>query len=58
MQWACATLSSVACPALQYFSTLPHKWHDKKKKVTVNKIYVLNFPTTFVETFLILQRTK
>jgi len=28
-------LSSVACPVLQYFSTLPHKRHDfrgKKKK--------------------------
>jgi hypothetical protein len=24
MQYACAILSSVACPALEYFSTLPH----------------------------------
>jgi len=23
---------SVACPAIQYFSTLSHKWHDFRKK--------------------------
>ena len=28
MQCACAILSSVACPALQYVSTLYHKRHD------------------------------
>ena len=28
MQCACAILPSVACPALQYFSTLSHKRHD------------------------------
>ena len=35
MQCACASLLSLACPAVQYFSILSHKWHDLKKK----KIY-------------------
>ena len=47
MQCACAILSSVACPALQYFSTLPHKRDDfrkKKKKSFLNiKMFVLSF---------------
>ena len=32
MQCACTLLSSVACPALQYYSTFSHKWHDLRKK--------------------------
>jgi len=32
MQSVCAVLSSVAYPALQYFSTLSHKRHDFRKK--------------------------
>ena len=35
MQRACAILSSVACPALQYFSTLSQNRHDfRNEKVT------------------------
>jgi hypothetical protein len=29
-------LSSVACPALQYFSTLAHKRHDFREKILLN----------------------
>ena len=51
-------MSSVACPAVQYFSTLSHKRNDfkkkkkKKKKVMMiqHKICVLIFSTTMSET--------
>jgi len=41
-------LSSVACLALQYFSTLLHNWQDFRKKVIENKMCVLIFSTTCV----------
>jgi hypothetical protein len=56
---ACAILSSVACPALPYFSTLSHKRHDfRKEKVTEYKKPVVSFSTIFSETFLILRRSE
>jgi hypothetical protein len=41
-------LPSVACPAVQYFSTLPHKWNDFSKTTLLNIKYVLIFSTVFV----------
>jgi hypothetical protein len=35
MQCACAILSSVACPAVQYFSTISRKRHDYPKQKNV-----------------------
>jgi hypothetical protein len=48
MECACAILSYLACPALQYFSTLSQKQHDFRKKVTKNKMCVFTFSTSFV----------
>ena len=55
MQRACAILSSVACPVLQYFSTLSHARQDFRRKVTEHKIRVSIFSTHLSETFLILR---
>jgi hypothetical protein len=38
MQCACATLSYMACPALLYFSTAPHKRHEFFRKVIEHKM--------------------
>jgi len=38
-------LSTVACPVLQYFSTLSHKSHDFRKKFFERKMCVLIFST-------------
>ena len=49
MQCACALLSSVARPAVQYFSKLSHKRRVfRKKKIIEHKMCVMIFCTTFV----------
>jgi hypothetical protein len=58
MQCACATLSSVACPALLYFSTLSHKWQDLKKKLLNNKNVFRVSVQLLSETFFILRITE
>jgi len=49
-------LSSLAFPALKYFSTLSYKWHDFRRKKLLNLIGVLRFsPKLLSKTFLILR---
>jgi hypothetical protein len=54
-------LSSVACPAVPYFSTLSHKRHDfreGKKKLSNIKLCFDFSRQLLSEKFLILRRTK
>jgi hypothetical protein len=58
MQCACPILSSVACPALRYFSILSHKRSDLKKSL-LNITCVFGFPLQLqAEIFLILRRNE
>jgi len=52
MQCACAILSYVTCPTLQYFSTLFHSLHYFLKIVIWYKICVSSFSMTFVQSIL------
>jgi hypothetical protein len=52
-------LPSVTCPAVQYFSTLSHKWHDFRKKKLLNTKRVICFSLQLLcKPFLILRRTE
>ena len=58
MQCACAIVSTVAWPALHYFSTLPHKRH-KFRKTLLNIKSVFWFSLQLLsKTFLILSRNE
>jgi hypothetical protein len=56
MQCVCAILSSVACPALQYYATLSLERRDLKK--SERKICIFIFSTNLSETFLTLRRNE
>jgi len=54
-QCACAILSSMTCPALQNFSTLPHKLHDFEKQIFNTKCMVRFSLQPLSETFVIIR---
>jgi hypothetical protein len=61
MQCACSILSSVACQAAQYFSTLSHTRQDLRGKnvVELNIKYMFRFSVQhWSNTFLILRRNE
>ena len=51
MQCACAILSSVACPALQYFSTLSHQGQEFRKKNQIEHNVCFNYLYSFYSKF-------
>jgi len=51
-------LSSASCLALQYFSTLPHKWHMFRKNLMNIQCVFWVFLQLFSETYLILRRIQ
>jgi hypothetical protein len=56
MQCACAIFSSMACPVLQYVSTLSHKRHDFLKIGIEYKMRVSLFSTNLCQTVFIIRR--
>jgi hypothetical protein len=58
MQCACAIISSVNCPALQYFPTLSHKRQDFRGKGTEHKMCVFIFSTALSATLLTRRRNE
>jgi hypothetical protein len=59
MQCACAILSYVDCPALQYFATLSHKdtIFEKKKLLYIKYVFRIFLQFLF-ETFSVLRRSE
>jgi hypothetical protein len=57
MQCARAILSSVACPALQYFCILSHERHDFEKNIIGHKMFRFSLQIVS-EIFLILRRIQ